>query len=497
MNRSDMLDRVQAENETWDIAIVGGGATGLACAHDAALRGYSTLLVEQADFAKGTSSRSTKLIHGGVRYLAQGNISLVREALHERARLMQNAPALVKPLRFVLPAYHWWEPPFYGVGLWMYDMLAREIGQRRSRPLSAGTIKKQMPGLREEGLCGGTLYFDAQFDDTRLAIAMAKTAVKNGATVLNYVRARGFKKEGGKICGLELEDKLSGLQMQVKAKVVINATGVFVDDLRRLDEPRAEPSVRPSQGVHLVLDLKFLDSKFAMLIPRTDDGRVLFAIPWHDHLLVGTTDIPGSETSLEPVPTGDEIDYLLEHVGRYLKEQPERKDVLSAFAGLRPLVKPPKSAGSTAAISRDHSLFISDSGLLTITGGKWTTCRKMGEDAINRAAEVGNLDPRECVTPHALLLDDGRAGNADPILLHPDLPYEEADVVRAVEQEMALTVEDVLARRTRALFLNARAAIEMAPKVAATMAQLLGLDKAWEEEQIKRFSKVAQHYLPS
>ncbi len=377
MNRGDMLDRVQADDDIWDIAIVGGGATGLACAHDAALRGYRTLLVEQSDFAKGTSSRSTKLIHGGVRYLAQGNISLVREALQERAHLMHNAPSIVKPLRFVLPAYRWWEPAFYGVGLWMYDILAREWGQRRSRPLLANTIRKQMPGLNDQGLIGGTLYFDAQFDDTRLAIALAKTAVEHGALVLNYVRARGFVKEGGSICGLELEDKLTGLQMRVRAKVVINATGVFADEVRKLDDPSAPSAVRPSQGVHLVLDRKFLDSKYAMLIPRTDDGRVLFAIPWHGHLLVGTTDVPGTQTSLEPVPGADEVDYLLEHIGRYLTRQPERSDIRSAFAGLRPLVKPPKGVESTAAISRDHSIFISESNLLTITGGKWTTCRKM------------------------------------------------------------------------------------------------------------------------
>lgn len=492
-----MLDRVQAEDELWDIAIVGGGATGLACAHDAALRGYKVLLVEQSDFAKGTSSRSTKLIHGGVRYLAQGNVSLVREALEERARLMQNAPNLVKPLPFVLPAYHWWEPPFYGIGLWMYDMLAKEIGQRRSRPLTANTIRKQMPGLRERGLIGGTLYFDAQFDDTRLAVALAKTAVQNGATVLNYVRARGFVKENGRITGLELEDKETGLQMRVRAKVTINATGVFADEVRKLDDPDAPAAVRPSQGVHLVLDQKFLKSTFAMLIPRTDDGRVLFAIPWHDHLLVGTTDVPGSEKSLEPVPSLEEVDYLLEHIGRYLTKQPDRSDILSAFAGLRPLVKPPKGAGSTASISRDHSLFLSDSKLLTITGGKWTTCRRMGEDAINRAAEIGGLEIRPCVTENAALLDDQPERDPESkARLHPDLEYEDSDILTAVQSEMALNVEDVLARRTRALFLNAQAAIDLAPGVAAKMAELLDRDAEWQEEQVKRFGKVAQYYLP-
>ena len=488
MNRDANLQKLDDRSTQWDIIIVGGGATGLSAALDAATRGYRTLLVEQEDFSKGTSSRSTKLIHGGVRYLKQGNVSLVRESLHERGRLLRNAPHSVKPMPFVVPGYHWWEPVYYTIGLKLYDMLAGKLGIDRSRLLSKGATMQRLPGISPDGLSGGTLYYDAQFDDARLALAFARSADDAGACILNYVKVTGLEKtDSGKICGVHSVDTLSGQDYVVKAKVVINATGVFTDGVRRMDDAKVLDVIEPSQGIHLVLDRDFLPGDSAIMIPKTDDGRVLFAIPWLNRVLLGTTDTPGVPVELNPRPQQDEIDYLIEHAGRYLVKAPSHDDIRAIFAGLRPLVRPPKQSGATSEISRDHSLFISDSGLVTIAGGKWTTCRKMAEDTIDQAYSIGGLEKQECVT-HELRLNESPETDAMPQdsrqNLHERLPYTQANVLVAVRHEMAQTLDDVLSRRTRCSFLDEKATAEIAPEVAKIMAAELGRDEQWIEAQL-------------
>lgn len=519
MNRDTFLEKVRSEDHPWDVLIIGGGATGLGAAVDAASRGYRTLLLEQCDFAKGTSSRSTKLVHGGVRYLQQGNVSLVLEALHERGRLAENAPHIVRDLTFVMPAYSWWERPFYGIGLKLYDLLAGKRSLGKSHLLSRKQALRELPGIKERRLRGGVVYHDAQFDDARLAIVLAQTAADLGAVVLNYVRVEGLKKGGnGRTRGVVARDVESGDEFEIPARVVVNATGVFVDAIRQQDDPESRPIVSPSQGIHIVLDRSFLPTDNAMLIPRTEDGRVLFAVPWHDRVLLGTTDTPVEEASLEPCPLEEEIEYLLKYAGRYLERVPTREDVLSTFAGLRPLVGS-GDVSDSSSISRDHVVRISKSGLITVTGGKWTTYRKMGEDTIDEAIRVGGLEKRSSATADLRLhgwiqqnsLSDpldvygadrsrveeiiqAEVGGAER--LHPDLPYVFGEVIWAVRYEMARTVEDVLSRRTRALLLDAHAAIECAPAVAARMASELGYDDAWTQEQTQDFDRLAEEYLP-
>lgn len=516
MDRDDLLTRL-VEEDPWDFLIVGGGATGLGTAVEAAARGYRTALIEAHDFAKGTSSRSTKLVHGGVRYLRQGNVSLVIEALRERGLLLRNAPHLVHNLSFVIPRYDWWEGPFYGAGLKVYDLLSGRLGLGPSRSLTRAETLDRLPTLQPEGLRGGVLYHDAQFDDARLAIALLRTFSDLGGVPVNYAPAmRLLKDEIGQVCGVELRDAESGRHYRILARVVVNATGVFADGLRQMDEPDAEPLLAPSQGVHLVLDRRFLPSDSAILVPQTDDGRVLFAVPWLGRVVVGTTDTPVAEASLEPRPLAQEIEFLLTHAARYLAEDPKPEDVLSCFAGLRPLVR--GDARHTAALARDHTLLVSLSGLVTITGGKWTTYRRMGEDAVDQAALVAGLEERPSRT-EALHLH-GWTGEPEPSgrwaaygsdakelqrlarenpgwgkPLHPNLPYSLCEVVWAARHELARTVEDVLARRTRALLLDARASIEAAPAVAACLAAELGLDEAWARRQVEAYTELAQGYL--
>ena len=520
MKREEMIDRVRARTTPWDIVVIGGGATGMGCAVDAASRGYEVLLLEQHDFGKGTSSRSTKLVHGGVRYLEQGNISLVMEALKERGILRQNAPHLVHDLAFIVPNYDWWEMPFYGVGLKVYDLLAAKYRFGRSQILSKEETLKRLPTIKTEGLRGGVIYYDGQFDDTRLLINLAQTAVEHGATVLNYTRAFSFRKNvHDMIDAVNFSGEETGQVFRAEAKVVINATGAFCDGLRRLSDPNSEKLIAPSQGVHIVLDRSFLPGESAIMIPRTDDGRVLFAIPWHNHTLVGTTDTPVSELKLEPKAFDEEIDFILHTSQKYLHKAPTRGDILSVFAGIRPLVKEGR-ATNTAALSRGHTIEINNAGLLTVTGGKWTTYRRMAEDAVNHAIMLADLPEKPCLTKelkiHGFSEDTSQPGEfsfygsdareikkmieADKSLgekLHPALLYTVAEVVWAVKNEMARTVEDVLARRTRALFLNARAAIEMAPAVAHIMAKELDQDEHWQAQQIDSFTKIAQNYLCS
>ncbi|GAB4365414.1 MAG: glycerol-3-phosphate dehydrogenase/oxidase [Methylohalobius crimeensis] len=516
MNRSATLERLRSETAPWDVVVIGGGATGLGVAVDAASRGYRTALLEQHDFAKGTSSRSTKLIHGGVRYLRQGDIQLVRESLQERAVLMANAPHLVTPLGFVMPAYRWWQQAYYAAGLKLYDLLAGRRNIAPSRRLSRLETLDYLPTLQPSRLRGGVLYFDAQFDDARLAVTLARTATDRGAAVVNYTRVTGLRKANGRIKGVDAVDEETGETFAIPAKTVVNATGVFSDTVRRLDDPRARPMIAPSRGVHLVLPKRYLPGKKALLIPRTDDGRVLFAIPWQDRVVVGTTDVPVKRPSLEPAPSRQEGEYLLTHARRYLTNPPTESDVLSTFAGLRPLVKADGNT-SPAALSRDHTLRASPSGLVTIAGGKWTTYRRMARDTVNRLIELGPLPQARCVTKKLRLhgctdrpLPEGHwreyGADADAIrqlietpdketLLHPHLPYRLAEVRWAVRFEMARTVEDVLTRRTRALLLDARASIEAAPMVARVMAEELNRDAAWIQAQIQAFQRLAKSYL--
>src|SRR6266567_3942516 len=382
MTRDELLQQLDDPSQIWDMIVIGGGATGLGTAVEAASRSYRTLLLEQSDFAKGTSSRSTKLIHGGVRYLQQGNLALVLEALHERGLLVRNAPHLVHNLSFVVPLYDWWEGPFYGIGLKLYDMLAGRLGLGPSRLLSREETLERLPTVAPEGLRGGVIYHDGQFDDARLAVSLARTLADLGGTPLNYLQVTGLVKEGGTTTGVTGRDSETSREYRLRGRVVVNATGVFTDQVRRLDDPEAAPVIAPSQGVHLVLDRSFLPGDSAIMIPHTADKRVLFAVPWHGRVVVGTTDTPVSRVSLEPVPLPEEIDFLLAHAARYLTRHPARGDVLSAFAGLRPLVHP-GGGGETAAISREHAVLLSNSGLVSITGGKWTTYRRMGEDTVN------------------------------------------------------------------------------------------------------------------
>lgn len=517
MIRSEMLARLDGKSKIWDVVVIGGGATGLGAAVEAASRGYGTLLLEQGDFSQGTSSRSTKLIHGGIRYLQQGNISLVLEALNERGLLLQNAPHLVRHQSFMVPNYSWWEGPFYGVGLKVYDALAGKLGLEKSTVLSRETVLEKMPTLEPLDLKGGVVYYDGQFDDARLAVTLAQTAEDLGACVLNYAQVTSLKKSGGLVCGVVAVDKLTGREYEVRARTVVNATGIFVDAILRMDAKDHHDIIAASQGVHIVLDKSFLPGDIAIMVPHTEDGRVLFAVPWHGRVIVGTTDTPIDTPSLEPVPFMEELSFLLDHAARYLTKDPLPKDVLSAFAGIRPLI----STGGgkhTAALARDHHLNVSASGLITIAGGKWTTYRKMGEDTIDAAIPVGGLDPRKSRTRNLSLNgwsmdDDGNAPYAlygknaryikqivekEPMLdnpIHERLPYRFSEVVWAVRSEMAFFLDDVLSRRTRALILDARASMEAAPDVARVMAKELGKDEAWQRDQVERYLKRAETYL--
>ena len=514
MTRADMYRRFHAHPDPWDIIVVGGGATGVGVAIDAAARGYTVLLLEQSDFGKGTSSRSTKLAHGGVRYLEQGNVGLVMEALKERGLMLQNAPHLVRNLAFVVPNYDWWEAPFYGIGLKLYNLLAGKYGFGPSRILSKEETLERLPTINTDGLRGGVIYYDGQFDDARLLINLVATAYEHGAALLNYAPVTALlKDEDGFVNGVVFGDAETGEEFQAAARVVINATGPFTDDLRRKADPSVDPMIAPSQGIHLVFDASFLASDSAIMVPHTSDGRVMFAIPWHDHTVVGTTDTPITEPALEPVAQEREIEFILQTASLYLAKKPTRADIRAVFAGIRPLVRAGDSR-STAALSRDHTIRIENSGMITVCGGKWTTYRHMAEDCVNQAATLAHLPERPCPTadlpihgshPNAAALgrlavygSDAPALEAilsDPPMaepLDPALPYTAAEIVWAARQEMARTVEDALARRTRALFLNAQAAVRMAPLAASLMARELGYDDQWEAAQVASFAHTAR-----
>jgi glycerol-3-phosphate dehydrogenase len=518
MNRQAMLARVTERSTPWDIVVIGGGATGVGVAVDAASRGFAVLLLERMDFGSATSSRSTKLVHGGVRYLEQGNISLVMEALKERGLLRQNAPHLVHDLGFVVPNYSWWEAPFYGIGMKVYDLLAGKYGFGKSRLLSREETLERLPTIQTNGLRGGVIYYDGQFDDTRLLIHLAATAADQGAVLLNYASVVEITRGAdGFADGVIAIDSESGKRMQIPAHVVVNAAGIFADDIRRLAEPDLQPMIAPSQGIHLVFPRDFLLGNTAIMVPHTSDGRVMFAIPWHDHTVVGTTDTAIQEPSYNPLPFEEEIQFILDTAAQYLSRPPKRDDVLSVYVGIRPLVKANGTSSKTSSLSRDHTIHIDNSGLLTIVGGKWTTYRHMAEDCVNHAITLGELSdvpsnthnlkihgykPEESLTSLGVYGSDAdlilALGAADPRLaqrLHHALPYIAAEVVWGVREEMARTLDDILSRRTRALFLNARAAIEMAPAVASLMAAELGRDQAWIDDQLRQFRELGQRYL--
>jgi glycerol-3-phosphate dehydrogenase len=481
LQRDVSLRRIAERSEPWDIAIIGGGATGMGIALDAVTRGCSVVLLEQHDFGKGTSSRSTKLVHGGVRYLQRGNISLVMEALKERGLLLRNAPHLVHDMEFIVPNYAWWEAPFYGIGMKVYDLLAGKYGFGRSEILSREEVLAHIPTLSQDGLRGGVKYHDGQFDDARLLIDIASTAAQHGACLINYTRVVSLVKDGeGFVSGLTFRDEESGVPHTLAARCVINATGPFCDDMRRADNPESKPIISPSQGVHITLPREFLPGGTAIMVPRTRDKRVMFAIPWHGHTVVGTTDTPIAQSTLEPTAHDDEIDFILETAGDYLARRPTRADVLSVFTGIRPLVKGGE-VSNTASLSRDHTIEISSSGLLTIAGGKWTTYRHMAEDVVDHAIVLGKLDERPCITRTLPIRNPGE---------HDD------SAAWYARHEMARTVEDVLARRTRLLFLDVRAALAKAPQIARELAEELGRDEAWQQSQLTAFKETAQHFMP-
>lgn len=499
------------------MVVIGGGATGLGIAVDASQRGFKVLLLEKNDFAKGTSSRSTKLVHGGVRYLAQGNIKLVIEALRERAFLLDNAPHLTRVQEFIIPVYSWFDKWFYGIGLFFYAMMAQKRGLGHTRILGKKALFAALPSLKKEGLKGGVAYADGQFDDARLAIALARTANDLGANLLNYFSVTGLVKENGKLVGIKTQDELNGKEYTINAKVVINATGVFVDNILDMDDPDAPAAVMPSQGVHLVVSKEFFQGDMALMIPKTADGRVLFALPWHGAVVIGTTDTPVHEINDEPVALEAEIDFIIHHFNAYNTINITRADIKSVFAGLRPLVKT-LNKGSTALASRDHTILVSSSNLITITGGKWTTYRKMAKDAVNNAAFVAKLPTVKCATrklrlhgydEHILYGSELSVYGSDAVhirkmisddpslgeQIHPSHHYCKAELIWAVTHEMAMTVEDILARRSRMLFVDARAAIASAEPVATLMAELLGMDAHWKEDQVKLFQEMAEAYL--
>lgn len=518
MLREEMIQKLENHSEGWDLVIIGGGATGIGAAIEAKSRGLNTLLLEQFDFSKGTSSRSTKLVHGGVRYLAQGNLALVKEALRERGHMKKNAPHLVRDQSFIIPNYTWWGVPFYSIGLILYDLLSGPLSLGKSRPFTRAKTLRKIPTLIAKNLYGGVIYHDGQFDDSRMAINMVQTFVEMGGIAINYAKVSGLIKNNGQVRGVKTIDQESGKTYKIACKAVLNATGVFVDDIRKMDDSEARDMVRVSQGVHLVIDREFVPGDYAIMIPKTRDGRVLFAVPWHNKVVVGTTDIQKKSTEIEPIALDEEIDFILETAGRFLTKPPTRADVRSVFAGLRPLAAPKGEGKNTKEISRGHIIKVSDSGLVTITGGKWTTYRQMAQDVIDVLKVNFDLNIKESQTnsckihgykvdvdvnsPYyyygsdeekmlALIDENNELGES----ISDELGIIKAQIVWSVREEMARTVEDFLARRTRALFLNAKESVRIAPVVAAIMSIELHKNDTWAEDQLAEYTAVAKNYI--
>ncbi len=519
MNRQSLLNELKNQSDIiWDIIVIGGGATGLGVALDGASRGYKTLLLEQSDFAKATSSRSTKLVHGGVRYMAQGDLLLVMEALHERGIMLRNAPHLTFNQEFIIPIYTLWDAIMYTVGLKFYDLMAGSLSMGKSYFINREKTLNRLPLLKKEGLKGGVVYHDGQFDDSRMALALARSCVEKKGLVLNYCKVTSLlKNEKGKINGVNARDMVSGEDLTLRSNLVINATGVFADDIARLDNPTAISTIRPSQGVHIVLDKSFLQSDSAIMIPKTEDGRVLFAIPWYNEVVVGTTDTPLDRVSLEPVALEKEVSFILHTAEKYLVRPPRREDVLCIYAGLRPLAANRDNTASTREVSRRHKITLSPSGLLTIIGGKWTTYRRMAEETIDKGITAGFLNRKKCSTADLKLTNinmststgrlhiygEGLAEIEIMISERPDLgsqvdnrfPYTRAEIIWICRNEMPVNVEDILARRTRALFLNAQASAEIAEEIANLMAEEFGHDQQWKNEQVESYNQLAKNYL--
>ncbi|MBI2336534.1 MAG: FAD-dependent oxidoreductase [Deltaproteobacteria bacterium] len=504
----------------FDILVIGGGATGAGIALDAASRGLQVALVERLDFAAGTSSRSTKLVHGGVRYLEQamkrldrGQYHLVKEALHERAILLKLAPHLTHPLPILTPLYKWHEIVYYHIGLKLYDLLAGRHNLKPSRFVSAKRVMEMFPMLKREGLKGAVLYYDGQFNDARMNLSIALTALKQGAVVANYVRVQNLiKNDAGKLCGVRAKDEINGVEFDIYAKAIINATGPFVDEIRKIDEPEVSPMLQVSSGIHVVLDKRFCAPDTGVLIPKTDDGRVLFLLPWLGHTLVGTTDNP-AKVEVDPQASEEDVHYLLKYINRYYDLKISREDVLASWSGLRPLVSVADSK-ETAKLSRDHVIRVSASGLITITGGKWTTYRKMALDAVNQAIQLAQLQPARfsqtekipfvgaegfhAKLPYELAeefkldfdiaqhLANSYGGLAREVLtstgaylwrrLVPGHPYLEAEILYAIREEGACHVMDILSRRMRLAFLDRKATLAVLPRVIDLVGDALGWD---------------------
>jgi glycerol-3-phosphate dehydrogenase len=516
MDRIKSLKKI-AKKKIWDLVVIGGGSSGLGVAVDSASRGYKTLLIEKHDFSKGTSSRSTKLVHGGVRYLQNGDISLVVEALKERGIMRKNAPHLVRDLSFVIPSYDWWNSPFYGIGLKIYDMMSGKLGLGPSTLLSRDEIIKLIPNVKKKGLKGGVIYHDGQFDDARMAISLAQTAENHGATLINYFGFEDFIKEKEMISGIHAKDYSENKKYKIMAKGVINATGVFSDSVTNLDIKKRKKTIVPSQGVHIVLDKSFLAGNHAIMVPHTTDGRVLFAVPWNNYVIVGTTDTQIEKTDIEPKPLQEEIKFILKNAGSYMKSAPTFKDIKSVFAGLRPLAATENNEKATKEISRHHKVTVSTSGLISILGGKWTTYRKMAEDTVNTARTVAGLQERQCITHNLTihgydyssnwknpihfygtdiekienLCDEGNSSISKKFFISKN------QIIWSIRNEMAMTLEDVMARRTRSLFLDAIESLRIAPKVLEIMAREMKKNTNWIKNESANFEKVARNYIVS
>lgn len=510
MNRYNALQYIETTQQ-WDILIIGGGATGLGIAVDAASRGYKTLLIEQYDFAKGTSSKATKLLHGGVRYLAQGNIKLVYEALKERSIILKNAAHVSSIQNFIIPCYSYWQKFKYGIGLKLYDLLAGKYSLGKTEWLNASTTQKLL-NINDKKIVAGILYRDGQFDDTRLAINLAQTATNYGATVINYVKAIELKTVENKVEYSIVKDKIENKNFVIRAKVIINATGVLVDALMEKINKQHQKIIAPSQGVHLVISKKYFNTTNALMLPKTKDGRVLFAVPWHNAVVVGTTDTPVNTTAIEPKPLQQEIDFILDHFNLYTQQNITTNDILSVFVGQRPLVKK-HNEYNTAKLNREHFILQTLGNFYTITGGKWTTYRLMAEDLLTKLIQKKILPNRPCITKDLSIygnyenafnqftysnkeIVELQASNANyKKVLVDGLPYTIAHIVYSMKHEMAITVEDILARRTRILFLNTKVAINIAPLVASVMAEYLKKDSAWQQQQIASFTTLANNYF--
>ncbi|MDR1983657.1 MAG: glycerol-3-phosphate dehydrogenase/oxidase [Prevotellaceae bacterium] len=519
MNRDKQILQISDSDKIWDVIVIGGGATGLGCAVDAATRGFNVVLFEKDDFAKSTSSKSTKLVHGGVRYLQKGDVMLVLEALRERGRMKANVPHLVKDQSFVIANYRYWDNLLYFCGLTFYDILSFGFGYGRSRFISKKKVLKYIPTSVEKNLKGGIMYHDGQFDDARMAVNLAQTCVENGGCAVNYASVDSLiHSADGKIAGVKVTDKETGKQYDVKSKAVINASGIFIDDIIKMDKPNTPKMIQPSQGVHIVLDMKFLQSDYAIMVPKTGDGRVLFAVPWHNKVVVGTTDILREIPESEPKPLEQEIDFILRTAGLYMNPAPTRNDVLSVFAGQRPLSAPKKAGKKTKEISRSHKIIVSDSKLITITGGKWTSYRLMAQDTINKAINIGLIEKRKCITkklhihgyrknpdfknhlyvygsdePEIVKLTNENPKYAEKISSKYD--YTVAEVIWAIRKEMARTLDDVLARRVRLQYIDAREALKISPRIAEIMSEEMKKDQSWIDEQIKAYSEIVRNYI--